>query len=175
MRCLTAWPRNTDVNGGNTHSVPNPYLKASDWGWNIDPVGLRYSLNVLYERYELPVFIVENGFGAIDKLNPDHTCDDSYRIDYMKTHIQEMKKAIKYDGVDVIGYTSWGCIDVISFTTGELRKRYGLIYVDLNDDGAGTGKRYRKKSSRYTRMERLISREKSDSYFLFQKASIHAS
>lgn len=137
---------NTDLNGGNAHTVPNPYVKASDWGWQIDPVGLRYSLNTLYERYELPIFIVENGFGAIDQLNADGTCDDSYRIEYLKEHIQEMKKAIEHDGVDVIGYTPWGCIDVVSFTTGELRKRYGFIYVDLNDDGTGTGKRYRKKS-----------------------------
>ncbi len=126
--------------------APNPYVKASDWGWQIDPVGLRYSLTTLYERYELPLFIVENGFGAIDELQPDHTCDDSYRIDYLKAHIQEMKKAVELDGVDLMGYTPWGCIDVVSFTTGELRKRYGFIYVDLNDDGTGTGARYRKKS-----------------------------
>lgn len=137
---------NKDVNGGNAHSVPNPYVKASDWGWQIDPVGLRYSLTTLYERYELPLFIVENGFGAIDKLNPDHTCDDSYRIEYLKAHIQEMKKAVEIDGVDLMGYTPWGCIDVVSFTTGELKKRYGFIYVDLNDDGTGTGNRYKKKS-----------------------------
>lgn len=137
---------NTDVNGGNAHTVPNPYVKASDWGWQIDPDGLRYSLNTLYERYELPIFIVENGFGAIDRLEPDHTCDDSYRIDYLRAHIQAMKDAVELDGVEVIGYTPWGCIDVISFTTGELRKRYGFIYVDLNDDGSGTGNRYKKKS-----------------------------
>lgn len=137
---------NTDVNGGNAHSVPNPYVKASDWGWQIDPVGLRYSLCALYERYELPLFIVENGFGAIDRLEADHTCDDSYRIDYLRRHIGEMKKAVEIDGVDLMGYTPWGCIDVVSFTTGELRKRYGFIYVDLNDDGTGTGNRYKKKS-----------------------------
>ena len=137
---------NTDVNGGNAHTVPNPYVKTSDWGWQIDPVGLRYTLNILYERYELPVFIVENGFGAIDHLNPDHTCDDSYRIEYLKAHIREMKNAVELDGVDVIGYTPWGCIDVVSFTTGELKKRYGFIYVDLNDDGSGSGERYKKKS-----------------------------
>lgn len=137
---------NADVNGGNAHSVPNPYVKASDWGWQIDPVGLRYSLSALYERYELPLFIVENGFGAIDKLEEDHTCDDSYRIDYLRRHIEEMKKAVEIDGVDLMGYTPWGCIDVVSFTTGELRKRYGFIYVDLNDDGTGTGNRYKKKS-----------------------------
>ena len=136
----------TEVNGGNVHSVPNPFVKASDWGWAVDPVGLRYALNTLYERYELPIFIVENGFGAIDELKPDGTCDDPYRIEYLRKHIEEMKKAVEYDGVDVMGYTPWGCIDVVSFTTGELRKRYGFIYVDLNDDGTGTGNRYRKKS-----------------------------
>lgn len=134
------------LDGGTIHSVRNPYVKASDWGWQIDPAGLRYSLNVMYERYELPLFIVENGFGAIDKLEEDHTCDDSYRIDYLREHIREMKKAVELDGVDLMGYTPWGCIDVVSFTTGELRKRYGFIYVDLNDDGTGSGKRYKKKS-----------------------------
>lgn len=137
---------NTGVNGGNAHTVPNPYVKASDWGWQIDPKGLRYTLNTLYERYELPIFIVENGFGAIDHLEADGTCDDSYRIEYLKAHIREMKDAVELDGVDVMGYTPWGCIDVVSFTTGELRKRYGFIYVDLNDDGSGSGKRYKKKS-----------------------------
>ena len=138
--------KNDGVSGGNAHTVPNPYVKASDWGWQIDPVGLRYSLNTLYERYEKPLFIVENGFGAIDELKPDHTCDDGYRIDYLRAHIKEMKKAVELDGVDLLGYTPWGCIDVVSFTTGELRKRYGFIYVDRNDDGTGTGNRYKKKS-----------------------------
>lgn len=137
---------NSGLNGGNAHSVVNPYVKASEWGWNIDPIGLRYTLSVLYERYEMPLFIVENGFGAIDKLEEDKSCDDSYRIEYFKNHIIEMKKAVEIDGVDLIGYTPWGCIDVVSFGTGELRKRYGFIYVDLNDDGTGTGKRYKKKS-----------------------------
>ncbi len=137
---------NSGLNGGNAHSVANPYVKASEWGWNIDPIGLRYTLSVLYERYEIPLFIVENGFGAIDKLEEDKNCDDSYRIEYFKNHIIEMKKAVEIDGVDLIGYTPWGCIDVVSFGTGELRKRYGFIYVDLNDDGTGTGKRYKKKS-----------------------------
>ncbi len=137
---------NQEVNGGNAHSVSNPYVKSSDWGWQIDPIGLRYSLNVLYERYEIPLFIVENGLGAVDRLEPDKTCDDGYRIDYLRAHIQEMKKAVELDGVDLIGYTPWGCIDVVSFTTGELRKRYGFIYVDQNDDGTGTGRRYKKRS-----------------------------
>lgn len=132
--------------GATSKSIKNPYVKASDWGWQIDPVGLRYSLATLYERYELPIFIIENGFGAIDILDENKNCDDSYRIEYLKAHIEEMKKAIEFDGVEVIGYTPWGCIDVVSFTTGELRKRYGFIYVDKNDDGTGTGKRYKKKS-----------------------------
>lgn len=132
--------------GGNCHNVPNPYVSKSDWGWQIDPVGLRYSLSALYERYEKPLFIVENGFGAIDELKADKTCDDTYRIEYLKAHINEIENAIVNDGVDVIGYTPWGCIDVVSFSTGELRKRYGFIYVDINDDGTGTRNRYKKKS-----------------------------
>ena len=132
--------------GSTLKTVKNPYVKASDWGWQIDPVGLRYSLATLYERYELPIFIIENGFGAIDILDENKNCDDSYRIEYLKAHIKEMIKAMEFDGVEVMGYTPWGCIDVVSFTTGELRKRYGFIYVDKNDDGTGTGKRYKKKS-----------------------------
>lgn len=134
------------VYGSNEHSVKNPYVKVSDWGWSIDPVGLRYALTLMWERYEKPLFIVENGLGAFDKLNDDKTCDDSYRIEYLGRHIREMKKAVEIDGVDLMGYTPWGCIDVVSFTTGELAKRYGFIYVDLNDDGTGTGNRYKKKS-----------------------------
>ena len=132
--------------GSTLKTVKNPYVKASDWGWQIDPVGLRYSLATLYERYELPIFIIENGFGAIDILDEDKNCDDTYRIEYLKAHIEEMKKAVEIDGVEVMGYTPWGCIDVVSFTTGELRKRYGFVYVDKNDDGTGTENRYRKKS-----------------------------
>lgn len=134
------------TDGSSPFSVPNPYVKASDWGWQIDPVGLRYALVSLYERYEKPLFIVENGFGAIDRLNADGSCDDRYRIDYLRDHIREMKKAVEIDGVELMGYTPWGCIDLISFTTGELKKRYGFIYVDKNDDGTGTGRRYRKRS-----------------------------
>ncbi|TXE41838.1 6-phospho-beta-glucosidase [Serratia marcescens] len=127
-------------------NVPNPYVKASDWGWQIDPVGLRYSLNVLYERYQKPLFIVENGFGAFDKVEADGQINDDYRIDYLRAHIEEMKKAVIEDGVDLIGYTPWGCIDCVSFTTGEYSKRYGFIYVDKHDDGTGTLERSRKKS-----------------------------
>lgn len=135
-----------NADGRNVHTVRNTYLEASDWGWQIDPVGLRYALNLMYERYEKPLFIAENGLGALDVLSEDGTCDDSYRIEYLKAHIEEMIKAVEYDGVDLMGYTPWGCIDVVSFTTGELRKRYGFIYVDKNDDGSGSGKRFKKKS-----------------------------
>ena len=137
-----------DGNGvdGFPGSVPNPYVKSSDWGWQIDPVGLRYALNLLYERYQIPLFIVENGFGAIDEVKPDGSIDDDYRIAYLKAHIEEMKKAVTYDGVDLMGYTPWGCIDCVSFTTGEMKKRYGFIYVDKDNEGNGTLKRSRKKS-----------------------------
>jgi 6-phospho-beta-glucosidase len=131
---------------GSNASVKNPYVKASDWGWQIDPVGLRYSLNLLYERYELPLFIVENGFGAIDAKEADGSCNDDYRIDYLKSHIKEMEKAIELDGVDLMGYTPWGCIDCVSFTTGEMKKRYGFIYVDKDNEGNGTLERSKKKS-----------------------------
>ena len=134
------------LDGSSPNSVVNPYVTASDWGWQIDPVGLRYSLITLYERYEIPLFIVENGFGAIDVLEKDGSCHDDYRIAYLKAHIQEMKKAVEEDGVELMGYTPWGCIDLVSFTTGELKKRYGFIYVDKNDDGTGTGKRIKKDS-----------------------------
>ncbi|MCH4053742.1 MAG: 6-phospho-beta-glucosidase [Atopobiaceae bacterium] len=130
---------------GDEHTVRNPYVRTSDWGWNIDPVGLRYSLVSLWERYQLPLFVAENGLGAYDELK-DGTVDDDYRIAYLSAHIKEMEKAISQDGVDVIGYTPWGCIDVVSFTTGEIRKRYGFIYVDINDDGTGSRKRFRKRS-----------------------------
>ena len=134
------------LDGSSPHSVENPYLKVSEWGWPIDPIGLRYALVTLYERYEIPLFIVENGFGAVDELEPDGTCHDPYRIEYLDQHIREMQKAVELDGVKLIGYTPWGCIDLVSFTTGELKKRYGFSYVDLNDDGTGTGKRFRKDS-----------------------------
>ena len=127
-------------------SVPNPHVKASDWGGQIDPIGLRYALNLLYERYQKPLFIVENGFGAIDKVEEDGSINDDYRIDYLRAHIEEMKKAVVLDGVDLMGYTPWGCIDCVSFTTGEYKKRYGFIYVDKHDDGSGTMKRMKKKS-----------------------------
>ncbi|EKS4343426.1 6-phospho-beta-glucosidase [Clostridium botulinum] len=138
--------RTGNDSAGKADVVENPYLKTSDWGWAIDPVGLRYYLNQLYDKYDIPIFIVENGFGTIDILREDGTVDDKYRIEYLSSHIKEMKKAIEIDGVDVIGYTTWGCIDPVSFTTGEMKKRYGFIYVDKNNDGKGSLKRYKKKS-----------------------------
>ncbi|WP_288874565.1 6-phospho-beta-glucosidase [uncultured Kosakonia sp.] len=126
--------------------VKNPYVKASDWGWQIDPVGLRYSLNYFYDHYQLPLFIVENGFGAIDQLGSDGVVDDQYRIEYLHNHIREMKKAVVEDGVDLMGYTPWGCIDLVSAGTGEMKKRYGFIYVDKDNEGNGTLARSRKKS-----------------------------
>ena len=136
----------TTTDGSSEHSVKNPYIKETDWGWAVDPEGLRYVLNQFYERYELPMFIVENGFGAIDKKEEDGSCHDSYRIDYLRAHIEQMKKAVEEDGVNLMGYTPWGCIDCISFTTGEMKKRYGFIYVDRDNEGNGTLERSKKDS-----------------------------
>lgn len=134
------------VNGGLANGVENPYIESSDWGWAIDPEGLRYTLNRLYDRYELPLFIVENGFGAIDELEADNSIHDQNRIDYLTKHIKELEKAVDYDGVELLGYTPWGIIDVVSFTTGEMKKRYGMIYVDRDNEGNGTMTRYKKDS-----------------------------
>ncbi|WP_283162777.1 6-phospho-beta-glucosidase [Tannockella kyphosi] len=134
------------LDGASPNSVKNPYISESDWGWAIDPEGLRYTLNMLYERYELPLFIVENGFGAIDVKEEDGLCHDPYRIDYLKEHIEQMKLAVEYDGVELMGYTPWGCIDCVSFTTGEMKKRYGFIYIDRDNQGNGTLQRSKKDS-----------------------------
>lgn len=123
----------------------NPYLKASDWGWQMDPVGLRITLNELWDRYRKPLFIVENGLGAVDELTSDGQIHDDYRIDYLQQHIEQMKEAI-IDGVDLMGYTMWSPIDLISFSTSEMSKRYGVIYVDQDDDGQGTLDRIKKDS-----------------------------
>ena len=132
----------------------NPYSKVSEWGWQIDPKGLRYTLNRLYSRYHKPLFIAENGLGANDTLVPDghgsFTVEDDYRIRYMNDHLVQVSEAL-HDGVDVMGYTSWGCIDLISCSTAEIKKRYGMIYVDLNSDGSGTLERYKKKSYEWYR------------------------
>lgn len=126
-------------------SIENPYLQASEWGWQIDPLGLRITLNALYDRYQKPLFIVENGLGSNDVLSHD-SVEDTYRIDYLREHIRAMRDAVCEDGVDLMGYTTWGCIDLISASTGEMRKRYGYIYVDKDEDHNGTLKRYKKKS-----------------------------
>ncbi|MGM0213501.1 6-phospho-beta-glucosidase [Enterococcus sp. AZ109] len=134
------------VNGGLPNGVENPYIESSDWGWAIDPEGLRYTMNRLYDRYQLPLFIVENGFGAIDQVEEDHSIHDQNRIDYLTKHIEALKKAVDYDGVELLGYTPWGIIDLVSFTTGEMKKRYGMIYVDRDNEGNGTMERYKKDS-----------------------------
>ena len=126
-------------------AIKNPYIPSSDWGWQIDPIGLRVSLVDLYDRYRKPLFIVENGLGAKDEL-VNGTVDDQYRIDYFDAHFREMYNAIYEDGVDLMGYTSWGCIDLVSESTKQMSKRYGFIYVDADDLGNGTYKRYKKKS-----------------------------
>lgn len=128
--------------------VANPYLRSSQWGWQIDPKGLRYLLNQFYDRYQKPLFIVENGLGARDELIEKDgvlTVEDDYRIEYMREHLLQVEEAIE-DGVEVLGYTSWGCIDLVSASTAQMSKRYGFIYVDRNDDGSGSMTRYRKKS-----------------------------
>ena len=132
--------------------VKNPHVDASDWGWQVDPVGLRYALNWFTDRYHLPLFIVENGLGAYDKVENDGSIHDTYRIDYLRKHIEQMRLAVDEDGVDLIGYTPWGCIDLVAASTGQMSKRYGFIYVDKQDDGTGS-----------------LKRSKKDSFFWFQK------
>ena len=149
--CASADPTKGEPTGSNmtTNLKRNPYSKVSEWGWQIDPQGLRYTLNRLYARYQKPLFIAENGLGANDTLISDghgsFTVEDDYRIRYMNDHLVQVSEAL-HDGVDVMGYTAWGCIDLISCSTAEIKKRYGMIYVDLNSDGSGTLARYRKKS-----------------------------
>ena len=132
--------------GAYVSAVRNPFIEATPWGWPVDPRGLRWALNALYERYEKPLFIVENGLGAEDRLEEDGTCHDPYRVAYLRDHIAQMKLAAEADGVDILGYTPWGCLDCVSFTTGQMRKRYGFVYVDRNDDGTGTLRRFPKDS-----------------------------
>ncbi|WP_313640147.1 glycoside hydrolase family 1 protein [Paenibacillus sp.] len=147
--CETTDPSVVSGPGNIFGGVPNPHLEASEWGWQIDPQGLRYVLNMLYDRYQKPLFIVENGLGAVDELivndAGEKTVEDDYRIQYLNDHLVQVVEAIE-DGVDVMGYTSWGCIDLVSASSAQLKKRYGYIYVDRNDDGSGTLERYRKKS-----------------------------
>lgn len=151
-RCTTANEELLAEGGSNGNAanvfktVKNPYLKASEWGWAIDPVGLRVTLNTIYDRYEKPMFIVENGLGAVDTVEADGSIHDNYRIDYLREHIIEMDKAINEDGLPLMGYTTWGPIDLISASTGEMKKRYGFIYVDKDNEGKGTLARSRKDS-----------------------------
>ncbi len=150
-KCIASNPEQYEKGKGNlTTGVKNPYLQESQWGWQIDPKGLRYLLNTYYDRYQKPLFIVENGLGAKDTLLSEekdgYWVEDDYRIQYMNDHLIQVSKAINDDGVEVMGYTSWGCIDLISASTAEMKKRYGFIYVDRNNDGTGSFKRYKKKS-----------------------------
>ena len=150
-KCIASNPEQYEKGKGNlTTGVKNPYLQESQWGWQFDPKGLRYLLNTYYDRYQKPLFIVENGLGAKDTLLSEekdgYWVEDDYRIQYMNDHLIQVSKAINDDGVEVMGYTSWGCIDLISASTAEMKKRYGFIYVDRNNDGTGSFKRYKKKS-----------------------------
>lgn len=144
-----------EANDYMTHAadteVPNPTLEASDWGWLIDPIGLRYALNWFSDRYDLPLFIVENGLGAFDKIE-DGKIHDDYRISYLRDHIKQMELAVNVDGVKLMGYTPWGFIDLVSAGTGQMEKRYGVIYVDKDDQGQGT-----------------LERKKKDSFFWYNK------
>lgn len=143
---LTTLDKYKETTSGNIMGgIKNPYLKETKWNWPIDPIGLRYTLLKVYDRYNVPIMITENGIGCVDVLNDDNTIRDNYRIDYLREHIKQMNLAIK-DGVDLIGYMMWGPIDLVSVSTGEMKKRYGFIYVDRNDDNTGDYSRYKKDS-----------------------------
>ena len=144
-RCISTQGNVEKTSGNAFEGTKNPYLKTSEWGWAIDPLGLRITLNTLYDRYQKPLFIVENGLGAKDTIGADGSVNDDYRIEYLRKHIEALGQAIE-DGADVIAYTSWGCIDLISVSTGEMKKRYGFIYVDRDNQGNGSNKRYKKDS-----------------------------
>ena len=149
--CITAHGGAESAGGNIIGGCQNPYLKESDWGWQIDPKGLRYSLNEIYARYGKPMMVVENGLGAYDTVADDGSIHDDYRIEYLREHIRQMREAV-IDGVDLLGYTPWGCIDLVSASIGEMAKRYGFIYVDKHDDGTGT-----------------LERKRKDSFFWYQK------
>nr|AAT45375.1 AscB [Pectobacterium carotovorum subsp. carotovorum] len=145
-RCASADMNEHNSSAANiVKSLKNPHIKASEWGWGIDPLGLRITMNMMYDRYQKPLFLVENGLGAKDEINAQGEIDDDYRISYLREHISAMADAIG-DGIPVIGYTSWGCIDLVAASTGEMSKRYGFIYVDRDDRGEGTLARKKKKS-----------------------------
>ena len=159
--CVAADETGLDVTPGNTIlAVKNPYLETSEWGWQIDPIGLRISLVDLYDRYRKPLFVVENGLGAKDELTADGQVHDPYRIDYLRKHFKCMLDAIEEDGVELMGYTSWACIDLISESTKQISKRYGYIYVDLDDLGNGTYNRIRKDSFYW--MQKVIENNSLD-------------
>ena len=143
--CASAADVKEKTGGNLIGGVKNPYLEESEWGWQIDPKGLRITLNEIYDRYHIPVMLVENGLGARDTVEDDGSINDDYRIEYLRKHIEQLKEAAE-DGVDLMGYTPWGCIDLVSASTGEMAKRYGFIYVDKQDDGSGSLERKRKKS-----------------------------
>ncbi|MFV0556373.1 MAG: glycoside hydrolase family 1 protein [Lactovum sp.] len=143
--CRSENPEFAETGGNLAMGLKNPYLEANEWGWQIDPKGLRYYLNEVYGRYQIPLMVVENGLGFNDEF-VDNTVHDDYRIDYLRQHIKQMEKAINEDGVELIAYTMWGCIDLVSAGTGEMKKRYGFIYVDMDDLGKGSLKRYPKDS-----------------------------
>jgi len=145
-RCITTHNDYEAANGNMSRGAKNPYLEYNPWGWSMDPDGLRYYLNMIYDRYNVPLMIVENGLGMIDELTEDHQVHDDYRIDYFRKHIRAMKAAVEEDHVNLAAYTSWGCIDLVSAGTGEMRKRYGFIYVDMDDELKGTMNRYKKDS-----------------------------
>ena len=153
-RCTSADPeiqKNNSRGNAVFKAVVNPYLKASEWGWQIDPLGLRVTANTIYDRYQKPLFVVENGLGAVDKVEEDGSIHDSYRIEYLREHLKALRDTINIDGIPVLGYTSWGCIDLVSASTGEMKKRYGFIYVDKDDAGNGD-----------------LSRKKKDSFYWYQ-------
>ncbi|WP_137662760.1 6-phospho-beta-glucosidase [Enterococcus hulanensis] len=146
-KCISSEDGKYETTEGNLAvSLRNPYLSSSEWGWQIDPLGLRITMNTLYDRYQKPLFVVENGLGAKDIPNEQGEIIDNYRIKYLQQHIQEMKNAVDEDGVDLLGYTVWGWIDVVSASTGEMSKRYGLVHVDCDDKGQGSLKRSKKRS-----------------------------
>lgn len=146
-RCIAAPGSGQEEADGNLFkSAKNPYLTFSSWGWPIDPLGLRITLNQVYDRYQKPLFIVENGLGALDEPDENGYVEDDYRIEYLREHIRAMKNAVEEDGVELMGYTSWAPVDLISAGSGEMKKRYGFIYVDKQEDGSGTLARSRKKS-----------------------------
>ncbi|MDO5646261.1 MAG: 6-phospho-beta-glucosidase [Dermabacter sp.] len=160
-RCVAAPGRSADVAEGNLFaSAKNPYLERSEWGWPIDPLGLRITLNEVWDRYQKPIMIVENGLGARDELEDGDVINDDARIDYVRAHIEAMRDAVGIDGVDLMGYMAWGCIDLVSASSGQMSKRYGFIYVDRADDGSGTLRRIRKKSFHW--YQRVIATHGAD-------------